>query len=62
MYLFILIIIFSFYHDCIFINFYSNAVHKFPVYGTIKFYCIVLYIVLLGVLNVIDWFLLKLTQ
>ena len=31
-----------FYHDCIFINFYSNAVHKFPVYGTIKFYCIVL--------------------
>ena len=31
-----------FYHDCIFINFYSNAAHKFPVYGTIKFYCIVL--------------------
>ena len=26
----------------IFINFYSNAVHKFPVYGTIKLYCIVL--------------------
>ena len=40
MYLFILIF---FYHDCIFINFYSNAVHTFPVYGTIKFYCIVLY-------------------
>ena len=29
-----------------FINFfYSNAVHKFPVYGKIKCYCIVLYIV-----------------
>ena len=23
--------------------FYSNAVHKFPVFGTIKCYCIVLY-------------------
>ena len=38
---------FFFYHDCIFINFYSNAVHKFPVYGTIKFYCIVLYCIVL---------------
>ena len=44
MYLFILIF---FYHDCIFINFYSNAAHKFPVYGTIKFYCIVLYCIVL---------------
>ena len=43
MYLFILI----FYHDCIFINFYSNTVHKFPVYGTIKLYCIVLYCIVL---------------
>ena len=38
---------FVFYHDCIFINFYSNAVHKFPVYGTIKLYCIVLYCIVL---------------
>ena len=43
MYLFILIF---FYHDCIFINFYSNAAHKFPVYGTIKLYCIVLYCII----------------
>ena len=28
-------------------NFYSNAAHKFPVYGTIKFYCIVLYCIVL---------------
>ena len=41
--MFIFRYLFFFYHDCIFINFYSNAVHKFPVYGTIKFYCIVLY-------------------
>ena len=39
MYLFILIFLSRLY----FINFYSNAVHKFPVYGTIKLYCIVLY-------------------
>ena len=44
MYLFILIF---FYHDCIFINFYSNAAHKFPVYGTIKLYCIVLYCIVI---------------
>ena len=40
---YVLIYSYFFYHDCIFINFYSNAVPKFPVYGTIKFYCIVLY-------------------
>ena len=39
----VLIYSYFFYHDCIFINFYSNAAHKFPVYGTIKFYRIVLY-------------------
>ena len=44
MYSFILIF---FYHDCIFINFYSNAVPKFPVYGTIKLYCIVLHCIAL---------------
>ena len=38
---------FFFYHDCIFINFYSNAVHKFPVYGTIKLYCIALHCIAL---------------
>ena len=42
----VLIYSYFFYHDCIFINFYSNAVPKFPVYGTIKFYCIVLYCIL----------------
>ena len=40
---YVLIYSYFFYHDCIFSNFYSNAAHKFPVYGTIKFYCIVLY-------------------
>ena len=43
MFIFLCTFILFFYHDCIFINFYSNAAHKFPVYGTIKFYCIVLY-------------------
>ena len=42
-----------FYHDCIFINFYSNAVHKFPVYGTIKLYCIVLYCIVLYCIDVV---------
>ena len=44
---YVLIYSYFFYHDCIFINFYSNAAHKFPVYGTIKFYCIVLYCIVL---------------
>ena len=47
LYVLIIIIIIICYHDCIFINFYSNAVHKFPVYGTIKLYCIVLYCIVL---------------
>ena len=45
--MFIFMYLLFFYHDCIFINFYSNAVHKFPVYGTIKLYCIVLYCIVL---------------
>ena len=49
----LLFIFIYFYHDCIFINFYSNAAHKFPVYGTIKFYCIVLYCI--GVYHVQSW-------
>ena len=44
---YVLIYSYFFYHDCIFINFYSNAAHKFPVYGTIKLYCIVLYCIVL---------------
>ena len=44
---FMYLFFFFFYHDCIFINFYSNTVHKFPVYGTIKLYCIVLYCIAL---------------
>ena len=36
-------------HDCILYNFllYTNAVHKFPVYGTIKCYCIALHCIAL---------------
>ena len=51
---YVLIFFFFFYHDCIFINFYSNAAHKFPVYGTIKFYCIVLYCIVYYVYNEMD--------
>ena len=51
MFIFLCTFILFFYHDCIFINFYSNAAHKFPVYGTIKFYCIVvLYCIVLYIL------------
>ena len=39
--------------------FYLNAVHEFPVYGTIKLYCIVLYCIVLYLTELYTKFMMR---